>query len=105
MQVADDHAAVKDSIAALGESVVVVEDESILKVHIHSPDPDQLRGRLGSFGDIVHWSAAQIDQGSVEQSSKPAGKTCSAYCHRLRGIDYQGNGLQLMASPCWTAIS
>ncbi len=75
MRVADRRAAVKDSIAGLGKSVVVMEDESILKVHIHSPDPELLRGRLDTFGDIVHWSAAQIDQGSVAQSFMPAEKS------------------------------
>ncbi len=78
MQVADRHAAVKESIAALGESVVVVEDESILKVHIHSPDPEQLRGRLGSFGDIVHWSAAEIDQ---ERKKQPGGAAVKSLLH------------------------
>jgi DegV family protein with EDD domain len=75
MRVGDRHAAVKESIAALGESVVVVEDESILKVHIHSPDPDRLRVRLGSFGAIVHWSAAEISQGSAQQPVEPAQKS------------------------------
>ncbi|TKB28258.1 DegV family EDD domain-containing protein [Desulfopila sp. IMCC35006] len=75
LRVADHHAAVRDSIAELGNSVVAVEDESLLKVHIHSPDPDRLRGRLGSYGDIVQWSASQIDQGGAEQSFKPAEKT------------------------------
>ena len=75
VRVADRHAAARKGIAALGESVVVVEDDSILKVHIHSPDPEGLRDRLGSFGDIVHWSAAAIDQGSVEQPGKPTEKS------------------------------
>ena len=75
MRVADRHAAARKGIAALGESVVVVEDDSILKVHIHSPDPEGLRDRLGSFGDIVHWSAAAIDQGSVEQPGKSTEKS------------------------------
>ena len=75
MRMTDRHTAVKSSIAALGESVVVMEDDSLLKVHIHSPDPEQLRHRLGSFGDIVHWSAAEIDQGRVPQHVKPAEKS------------------------------
>ncbi len=74
IQSADNHAGVKDSIAALGESVVVVEDETVLKVHVHTPDPDQLRGQLGSFGDIVEWSAEEIDQGTEQQYSEPVEK-------------------------------
>ena len=34
-----EHASLKSSIAELGESVVVVEDEARLKVHMHTPDP------------------------------------------------------------------
>jgi len=69
IQAAGNKAGVKAGIAALGESVVVVEDEAVLKVHIHTPYPDQLKGELGSFGDIVEWSAEEIDQGITGQSS------------------------------------
>ncbi len=51
-------------MAKLGESLVVVEDETFLKIHIHTPDPRQLRGQLGSLGDIVQWSDAAIAQTS-----------------------------------------
>ena len=74
MRMTDQHTAVQSSIAALGESVVVMEDDSLLKVHIHSPDPDQLRNRLGSFGDIVYWSAVEIDQSGAPQHFNPAEK-------------------------------
>jgi hypothetical protein len=71
IQMTDKHAAVEGYIAAMGESVVVVKDETMLKVHLHTSDLDQLRGGLGSFGDIVHWSAEEIDQGAADQYSKP----------------------------------
>jgi uncharacterized protein len=74
IQMADKHDAVKGSIAELGESVVVVEDADMLKVHLHTPHPDQLRGQLGSFGDVVHWSAEIIDQGAGQESAAPAEK-------------------------------
>jgi uncharacterized protein len=70
----DKNDAVKDSIARLGESVVVVEDEAMLKVHLHTPDPDQLRGQLGSLGEVVHWSAEIIEQGKGQQYAEPAEK-------------------------------
>ena len=41
------HAKVRDDLARLGESVVVVEDESLLKIHIHTLDPQKLRGGSG----------------------------------------------------------
>lgn len=56
---------VRDNLAKLGDSLVVVEDRSFLKIHIHTPDPNQLRGQLGSFGDIVQWTDTTIDQGGV----------------------------------------
>lgn len=62
------NAGVKEGIAALGDSVVVVEDDTVLKVHLHTPDPEQLKGELGSFGDIVEWSAEEIDQGIKEHN-------------------------------------
>ncbi len=63
---------IKEKLTKLGDSVVVVQDQSFLKIHIHTPDPDQLRGRLGSFGDIVRWTDAAIDQSSVTASQKAA---------------------------------
>ena len=53
-------ASVKDNLARLGESLVVVQDEAFLKIHIHTPDPEQLRGQLGSYGHIVQWSDSAI---------------------------------------------
>lgn len=63
MRVTDRQAVVKKSIAALGDSAVVVADAAGLKVHLHSPDPQRLRAQLDSYGTIMHWSATQINQG------------------------------------------
>ncbi len=60
-----DQAGVKDDLARLGESVVVVEDETLLKVHIHTPDPEGLRERLGDLGEIVGWSETMIELGAM----------------------------------------
>jgi uncharacterized protein len=49
-------------LVQLGESVVVVEDDSSFKVHIHTADPAQLHNHLGSFGEVVHWSDEKIVQ-------------------------------------------
>lgn len=58
-------ARMRDDLSRLGESVVVVEDETLLKIHIHTSDPDGLRGRLGDFGEILGWSETAIDQDGV----------------------------------------
>lgn len=75
IHMADKNAAVQDDIAAMGESVVVVKDEAMLKVHPHTADLDRLRGGLGSFGNIVHWSAEEINQGTEEQYCQPVEKS------------------------------
>jgi len=62
MKTADNQASFKESLCGLGESVVVVEDETMLKVHLHGRSPDTLRGRLSALGEIVSWSAEPIDQ-------------------------------------------
>jgi len=75
IQMDDKDTVAKSSIAGLGKSVVVVENESSLKVHLHTPDPGQLRGRLDSFGDVIQWSAEEIDPGTVKLYSKAAEKS------------------------------
>lgn len=72
---AGDRAKMREDLARLGESVVVVEDQSLLKIHLHSPDPEQLRGRLGDFGDIVGWSETPIEQRGVTASAAEAGRS------------------------------
>lgn len=70
----EQQATVRDNLAELGESVVVVQNESSLKIHIHTPDPGRLRVRLGAFGNIVQWSDEEIDQGSGQPDGTSAKK-------------------------------
>lgn len=65
----EDKTKVRDNLAKLGESLVVVQDASFLKIHIHTQDPGQLRGQLGSFGNIVQWSDTAITQTGLNRSS------------------------------------
>ncbi len=74
IRMADRQTAARDELAELGESIVVVQDESLLKIHLHSPDPHHLRQQLGSFGEIVQWSDSAIDQSGVGQFPTPAEK-------------------------------
>jgi hypothetical protein len=67
----EQQATVRDNLAELGESVVVVQNESFLKIHIHTPDPGLLRGQLGSLGEIVQWSDEEIDQAGAKPSAVP----------------------------------
>ncbi len=50
------------NLARLGESLVVVEDESTFKVHIHTPEPEHVHNHLGAFGKVVRWSDEKIVQ-------------------------------------------
>ncbi len=52
----------KDKLAGLGESLVVVQDDLQLKVHIHTPDPENLQIELATLGRVVKWSAQDIDR-------------------------------------------
>ncbi|HDK44204.1 MAG TPA: DAK2 domain-containing protein, partial [Desulfobacteraceae bacterium] len=58
-----------DELSGLGESVVVVPDATRLKVHIHTPEPEQLRIRLAAFGEVSGWSDEAIDERGAAQLS------------------------------------
>ncbi len=45
----------------LGESLVLVPDESCLKIHIHTPDPVNLLAELDSAARVVKWSKQDLD--------------------------------------------
>ena len=54
-------AVLKERIACLGDSAVVVPDSSRVKVHIHTADPEGLRKELSCLGDVVAWSDEIMD--------------------------------------------
>jgi len=68
----------RDSVAELGESVVIMEEESTMKVHLHTPDPEKLRNQLDSHGDIIQWSSEKITQ---ENRGQPAGTSRNQAIH------------------------
>ena len=70
----DERAKMIDDLAGLGESVVVVENDSSLKIHIHTPDPDRLRGQLDLFGNVVRWSDEAMNR-TVRPLSAAAAKS------------------------------
>ena len=67
LQVDDKKTTTRNSIAELGESAVILQDKSTMKVHLHTPDPHRLRNQLDSFGDIAHWSHEKINQQAGKQ--------------------------------------
>ena len=42
-------------LAALGDSIVVSNDSSKLKIHLHTSNPSQARDYLTSMGELIHW--------------------------------------------------
>lgn len=64
-----DPALVREQISRLGESVVVVPDNNLLKVHVHTPEPEQLHKQLSSLGDVTNWSDEVIDERAAVQLS------------------------------------
>ncbi len=68
-------AAALDDLSGLGESVVVMPDVTRLKIHIHTPEPKQLRTRLAALGEVIGWSDEAIDErGSARLSAFGAGR-------------------------------
>ncbi len=65
----------KEAVAELGESVVVMADQAQLKIHIHTADPQELRLRLTSLGEVVSWSDEPLDttRGRQQPPPDPAG--------------------------------
>lgn len=50
-----------DTIAKLGESAVIQEGASGVKLHLHTRNPRQLREELSSLGKVVNWSDEAMD--------------------------------------------
>jgi DegV family protein with EDD domain len=48
-------------LSAVGESVVILRDREYLKVHLHALDEEKVRGDLAAFGEVVRWSADDLD--------------------------------------------
>jgi DegV family protein with EDD domain len=47
-------------LAALGESVVVLRDGDVLKVHLHAEDRKKAKGDLAAFGEVLRWATDDL---------------------------------------------
>jgi DegV family protein with EDD domain len=61
LQVGGDDGETIKRLSAIGESVVVLRDGDYLKVHLHAADGEKARGDLAAVGDVVRWSADDLD--------------------------------------------
>ncbi len=66
-----DQSAVRDRLRARGDSLIVIRSDDVLKVHIHTDEPDEVFSYLKGLGDLVTHKAedmkAQYD--AVERAS------------------------------------
>ncbi len=50
------------SLSEFGESVVVIENEDYLKVHLHTDNREEARKKIESIGDVVNWTDDNMDR-------------------------------------------
>ena len=53
-----------EELSKHGESLVAVRDGSYLKIHLHTNNPQAVRTKLESFGDVVRWADDDIGSGA-----------------------------------------
>ncbi len=61
------------SLSEWGESVVAIEHEDYLKVHLHTDNREEARKRIESIGDVVNWTDDNMDRQikKFKRQSKP----------------------------------
>jgi len=50
------------NLSECGESVVVIEHEKYLKVHLHTDNREEARKKIESIGDVVNWTDDNMDR-------------------------------------------
>lgn len=58
----EDHAELRQALAGLGDSLVLVDDHQRLKIHIHTRHPQLLRDHLEASGRVVRWQDSPLLQ-------------------------------------------
>jgi hypothetical protein len=66
----------KETLALLGDSVVVLPEQSRLKIHIHTADPAALRVNLASLGAVLRWSDEPMSSSSERSVSRLEAPGC-----------------------------
>lgn len=62
------------SLAGIGESMVVIREGDYLKVHLHTPDRDQTRRRIETFGHVLRWSEDDLGAQTTAFSDPQTGQ-------------------------------
>jgi hypothetical protein len=58
-------------IKGLGKSAVIIPDGEFVKVHLHAADQEEARERLESMGNVVRWSADELETQTRRFTGKP----------------------------------
>ncbi|MEP6954445.1 MAG: DAK2 domain-containing protein, partial [Solirubrobacteraceae bacterium] len=61
------------ALERLGDSVLVVGDESTLKVHVHTDDPEQAIAAFAGAGEVSHLDVADMRHQVAERDARLAG--------------------------------
>ena len=64
--------AVEAALAPLGESIVIVSGERLLKVHIHTDEPDSVFEAMAAFGPLVKRKMQDMQEQHEEATADPA---------------------------------
>jgi DAK2 domain fusion protein YloV len=64
---------IRTALEERGQSLVVAGDESTVRVHIHTPDPDSIVRRAGSLGTIQRLSVRDMDEQHRAYRTETAG--------------------------------
>ena len=64
-------------LASLGESVIVTQEDSYLKVHFHTRDRTEARGKLNHFGKVIDW----VEDDLYQQTSAFGGSNKEPVVH------------------------
>ncbi len=67
----------------LGDSVLVVGDQTTLKVHVHTDDPDAATAVFGGAGTVSHLDVADMRVQVKQRSERLATSTAEAVCGAL----------------------
>lgn len=55
----------KDFLESIGDSIVVVDDEDIVKVHVHTLDPGQALSQAVAFGDLINIKIENMQEQAI----------------------------------------
>jgi hypothetical protein len=68
-----DPAPFRERLESIGDSVLVVGDQSTLKIHVHTDDPEAATALFTDAGEVSHFDVADMQAQIVERAEKLSG--------------------------------